>query len=61
VGPDPAIIEFTAITSAYGAKDQFDHQDVIAPGNGIKYAHCKFLSLGLSFPLRIYKILYSDT
>ena len=50
VGPDPAIIEFTAITSAYGAKDQFDHQDVIAPGNGIKYAHCKFRSLWLSFP-----------
>jgi hypothetical protein len=42
VGPDPAIIEFTAITSSYGAKDQFDHQDVVAPGSGIKYAHCKF-------------------
>lgn len=29
VGPDPAIIEFTAITSAYGAVDQHDHQDVV--------------------------------
>lgn len=44
VGPDPAIIEFTAITSAYGAADQFDHQDVIPPGNGIKYAHCKSIN-----------------
>ena len=48
VGPDPAIIEFTAITSAYGAKDQFDHQDVGAPGNGVKYAHCKSSSLCFS-------------
>jgi len=44
VGPDPAIIEFTAITAAHGAKDQYDHQDVVAPGNGIKYAHCKSFS-----------------
>jgi len=48
VGPDPAIIEFTAITAAYGAKDQGDHQDVIAPGNGIKYAHCKSFDFFLS-------------
>jgi hypothetical protein len=27
VGPDPAVIEFTAITQAYGAKEQFWHQD----------------------------------
>jgi len=29
VGPDPAVIEFTAITSSYGAVDQYDHQDVV--------------------------------
>jgi hypothetical protein len=27
MGPDPAVIEFTAITQAYGAKDQYWHQD----------------------------------
>lgn len=27
MGPNPAIIEFTAITQAYGAKEQFWHQD----------------------------------
>jgi hypothetical protein len=27
MGPDPAVIEFTAITQGYGAKEQFWHQD----------------------------------
>jgi hypothetical protein len=27
MGPNPAVIEFTAITQAYGAKEQFWHQD----------------------------------
>lgn len=38
VGPDPAIIEFTAITSSYGAVDQHDHQDVVPPGSSAKFA-----------------------
>lgn len=38
IGPDPAIIEFTAITSSYGAVDQHDHQDVVPPGSGAKFA-----------------------
>eukprot|EP00980_Cylindrotheca_fusiformis_P007572 scaffold1580_cov116-Cylindrotheca_fusiformis.AAC.7 len=38
IGPDPAVIEFTAITSSYGAVDQHDHQDVVPPGNAAKFA-----------------------
>lgn len=52
VGPDPAIIEFTAITSGYGAKDQFDHQDVVSPGSGIKYAQSYMPSYSLFIPLQ---------
>jgi hypothetical protein len=42
MGYDPAVIEFTAITQAYGAKDQFWHQD----GNN-QILFC--LNLDLSF------------
>ena len=38
MGVDPAIIEFTAITSMNGAVDQFFHQDVVEKGSGFKYA-----------------------
>mmetsp|Transcript_2112 Transcript_2112/g.3098 ORF Transcript_2112/g.3098 Transcript_2112/m.3098 type:complete len:1125 (-) Transcript_2112:123-3497(-) len=38
VGPNPAIIEMTAITSEYGAADQFWHPDVIPQGSAAKYA-----------------------
>lgn len=38
IGPDPAVIEFTAITSSYGALDQHDHQDVVPPGSAAKFA-----------------------
>lgn len=52
VGPDPAIIEFTAITSAYGAKDQHDHQDVIPGASGAKFAHTFVPSYSLFIPLQ---------
>lgn len=52
VGPDPAIIEFTAITSAYGAKDQHDHQDVIPPASGTKFARTFVPSYSLFIPLQ---------
>lgn len=52
VGPDPAIIEFTAITSAFGAKDQHDHQDVVPPGSGAKFAHSFVPSYSLFIPLQ---------
>lgn len=38
VGPSPALIEMTAITSSYGAIDQYWHDDVIAAGSAIKFA-----------------------
>lgn len=47
VGPDPAIIEFTAITSAYGAVDQHDHQDVVPKGSGAKFARSFIQSYSL--------------
>ena len=52
VGPDPAIIEFTAITSAYGAKDQFDHQDVVPPASATKFARSFVPSYSLFIPLQ---------
>jgi hypothetical protein len=52
VGPDPAIIEFTAITSSYGAVDQFDHQDVIPPASATKFARTFVPSYSLFIPLQ---------
>lgn len=52
IGPDPAIIEFTAITSAYGAKDQHDHQDVIPPASGAKFARTFIPSYSLFIALQ---------
>jgi len=37
LGPDPALIEMTAITSSYGAVPQYWHDDVIAPASVMKY------------------------
>jgi hypothetical protein len=52
VGPDPAIIEFTAITATYGAKDQHDHQDVIPPASAVKFARTFIPSYSLFIPLQ---------
>ena len=38
LGPDPAVVEMTAITSAYGAENQGWHADVKALGNAVRYA-----------------------
>jgi len=38
LGPDPAVVEITAITAAYGAKNQGWHADVKPLGNAVKYA-----------------------
>jgi ectoine hydroxylase-related dioxygenase (phytanoyl-CoA dioxygenase family) len=38
LGPDPALIEMTAITIAYGAVAQWWHDDVVAPGSAIQFA-----------------------
>jgi hypothetical protein len=37
LGPNPALIELTAITSAYGATDQYWHDDVIPSGSAINF------------------------
>jgi hypothetical protein len=52
VGPDPAVIEFTAITSSYGAADQHDHADVVPPGSGTKFARSFVPSYSLFIPLQ---------
>jgi hypothetical protein len=38
IGPNPALIEMTAITSSYGAVAQWWHDDVIPTASAVKYA-----------------------
>ena len=52
VGENPAIIEFTAITSIYGAAEQFMHQDVLPDGSAAKYARSFMPSYSLFIPLQ---------
>ena len=52
IGKNPAIIEFTAITSEYGAVDQHDHQDVVPPGSATKFAQSFIPSYSLFIPLQ---------
>ena len=51
-GPDPAVIEFTAITSSYGAKDQYMHADVTSSASAAKYARSFVPSYSLFVPLQ---------
>ena len=37
LGADPALIEMTAITSSYGAVDQYWHDDVVPQGSALKF------------------------
>ena len=52
VGPDPAIIEFTAITSVYGAKAQNDHPDVMSEASAAKFPNTYMPSYALFIPLQ---------
>ena len=52
VGKDPAIIEMTAITSAYGAEDQFWHHDVVAEGSPAKFGRSFIPSYSLFMTLQ---------
>ena len=52
LGPDPAIIEFTAITSSYGAVDQYMHADIMHNGSPVKYARSFAPSYSLFIPLQ---------
>ena len=51
-GNDPAVIEMTAITSEYGAADQFWHTDTMAYGNDLVYARSFVPSYSLFIPLQ---------
>jgi len=52
VGADPAIVEFTAITSSYGAEDQYMHADVIPSASATKFARSFFPTYSLFIPLQ---------
>jgi len=52
IGYDPAVIEFTGITSAYGAATQRYHADVVPEGNGAKWARNFVPSWSLFIPLQ---------
>lgn len=52
VGENPAVIEFTGITSAYGAAEQAMHQDVIPDGSGAQFARNFVPSYSLFIPLQ---------
>lgn len=52
VGKNPAIIEFTAITSTPGATTQRYHQDVVPEGSAAKYARSFSPSYSLFIPLQ---------
>ena len=52
VGRNPAVMEFTAITSEYGATAQAFHQDVVPEGSAAKYARSFVPSYSLFIPLQ---------
>ncbi|CAB9505905.1 expressed unknown protein [Seminavis robusta] len=52
LGRNPAIIEFTAITSTKGAGMQNFHQDVVPEGSAAKYARSFIPSYSLFIPLQ---------
>ena len=52
VGVNPAVIEMTAITSAYGASDQFWHADVVPDGSALKYSRSFVPSYSLFITLQ---------
>lgn len=39
LGPDPAMIEMTVITAAYGAENQWYHDDAVPDGSPSRYTH----------------------
>ena len=47
LGPDPAMIEMTVITAAYGAEDQWYHDDAVPDGSPSRYAHAFSPALSL--------------
>ena len=49
LGKNPALIEMTAITAAYGAVDQYWHDDVITTGSAMNFGRAFGPSLVFSF------------
>ena len=52
-GKNPAMIEMTAITAAYGATNQFWHPDVVSLGSPAKYARNYVPSYALFITLQV--------
>jgi len=52
LGPDPAVVEITAITTAYGAEHQGWHPDVKPEGSSVKYSRTFTHSYSLFIPLQ---------
>lgn len=52
LGPDPAMIEMTVITAAYGAEDQHYHDDAVPDGSPSRYAHAFSPALSLFVSLQ---------
>jgi hypothetical protein len=52
VGPNPSVVEFTGITSQYGAADQHMHQDVVPRASAFKYARNFVPTYSLFVPLQ---------
>ena len=52
VGKNAAVIEFTGITAAFGAADQYLHKDVVPRGSAFKYGRNFVPSYSLFIPLQ---------
>jgi hypothetical protein len=52
VGKDPIVVEFTSITSSYGAKSQNNHADVSDKAGATNYARTFWASYTLFIPLQ---------
>lgn len=52
VGKDPTVVEFTSITSSYGAKSQKNHADVSDMASAANYARTYWSSYTLFIPLQ---------
>ena len=52
-GRNPALVEFTAISTAFGATDQFWHQDVLASGSALKYSRSFIPTYNLFISLQV--------
>jgi hypothetical protein len=52
IGPNPAVVEFSDITSTFGSEEQRWHQDIVPLGSAFKYARSFIPSYSLFIPLQ---------